>query len=323
MKGYKAFSKGLICRGKQYKVGETYTEDKAVPCERGMHFCEGPFDVWNYYDIFDADMQETEYAEVEAVDEPVTDDNQKYCTTKLRIVAKLSFAEFIKAGIDFLLEKTKPRDDRSLNDNGTKAARIGSSGYSAQIGSSGDYAQIGSSGDSARIGSSGGSARIGSSGDSAQIGSSGYSAQIGSSGYSARIGSSGNYAQIGSSGYSARIGSSGYSARIGSSGDSAQIGSSGDSAQIGSSGDSAQIGSSGDSAQIGSSGEDAVICCAGKHSRAKAKKGSWITLSEWVYHDTKERWVPACVKTEQVDGERIKEDTWYKLENGEFVEVEE
>lgn len=28
-----------------------------------------------------------------------------------------------------------------------------------------------------------------------------------------------------------------------------------------------------------------------------------------------------CVKTEQVDGERIKEDVFYKLENGKFKEV--
>ena len=34
-------------------------------------------------------------------------------------------------------------------------------------------------------------------------------------------------------------------------------------------------------------------------------------------------YTPVCVKTEQVDGERIKEDTFYKLENGKFVEVEE
>ena len=137
-----------------------------------------------------------------------------------------------------------------------------------------------------------------------------------------QIGSSGDYAQIGSSGYSAQIGSSGDYAQIGSSGDSAKIGSSGYSAKIGSSGYSAQIGSSGDSAKIDSTGEDSVICCAGHNSCAKAKQGSWITLSEWIYNDEKERYVPKCVKTEYVDGERIKADTWYKLVNGEFKEVE-
>ena len=97
--------------------------------------------------------------------------------------------------------------------------------------------------------------------------------------------------------------------------------SSGDYAQTGSSGDSAQIGSSGDYAQTESTGEYSVICCAGNKSMAKAKKGSWITLSEWKYSKEKKRNIPVCVKTEYVDGERIKEDTWYGLVDGEFQEV--
>ena len=103
--------------------------------------------------------------------------------------------------------------------------------------------------------------------------------------------------------------------------DKKQIGSSGDYAKIGSSGNSAQIGSSGDSAKIDSTGEDSVIMCAGLRSVAKAKIGSWITLAEWARDDRKGRWVPVCVKTERVDGIKIKPDTWYKLQDGEFVEA--
>ena len=60
--------------------------------------------------------------------------------------------------------------------------------------------------------------------------------------------------------------------------------------------------------------------CAGVASIAKAKVGSWITLAEWQMIE--DEYTPICVKTEKVDGEIIKADTWYKLENGEFVEVE-
>lgn len=84
-----------------------------------------------------------------------------------------------------------------------------------------------------------------------------------------------------------------------------------------------QIGSSGDYAKIYSTGEDSVIMCAGKESKAKAKVGSWITLSEWEWNNKKNRYVPVCVKTEYVDGNNIKADTWYQLKNGEFVEVTE
>ena len=93
--------------------------------------------------------------------------------------------------------------------------------------------------------------------------------------------------------------------------------------QIGSSGYSAQIGSSGDYAKIDSTGEDSVIMCAGNRSIAKAKVGSWITLAEWKWSDEKKRDVPVCVKTEYVDGDNIKADTWYQLKNGKFVEVTE
>ena len=159
-----------------------------------------------------------------------------------------------------------------------------------------------SSGNNARIGSSGDGAQIGSSGNDAKIGSSGYGAQIGSSGDGAQIGSSGNNAQIGSSGNNAKIGSSGYGA------------------QIGSSGYGAKISSSGYGAKIDSTGEDCVIMCAGINSVAKASKGSWVTLSEWSYSEEKQRYIPICVKTEFVDGEKIKADTYYSLKGGVFVE---
>ena len=271
MKGYKAFNPGLICRGKQYEENTAFEEQEAEICKSGMHFCENPFDVLDYYPLVNENGDFSDFAEVEA-DKVETDDNKKFCTKKLKIGAKLSFAWFVKACVEFCIEKTKFIPD-------------GSSGYRAQIGSSGDRAQIGSSGYGAQIGSSGDRAQIGSSGDRAQIGSSGYRAQIGSSGYGAQIGSSGYRAQIGSSGYGAQIGSSGYGA------------------------------------QIGSSGKNSVICCAGNHCRVKAKKGSWITLSEWGCNERGE-YAPICVKTEFVDGERIKEDTLYALENGEFVEAD-
>ena len=302
-KGYKAFKPGMICKDKQYAENTDYEEVGGKICEKGMmHYCVNPFDVLNFYDLVDESGKFSDFAEVKALDQPISGSDGKFAAKKLHIGAKLSFAGFIKACIDYTKEQTivnMPKSDVATGD-------------SAQIGSSGNSAQIGSSGNSARIGSSGDYARIGSSGDYAQIGSSGYSAQIGSSGDSARIGSSGDYA---------RIGSSGDYAQIGSSGDSARIGSSGDSARIGSSGYSAQIGSSGDSTRIDSTGVDSVICCAGHGCTVKAKIGSWITLAEWEYSEEKGRSVPRCVKTEYVDGEKIKADTWYRLENGEFVEV--
>ena len=294
---YKGFDENLCCRGFQYEIGKEYVHEGEIECcESGFHACTNPFDVLDYYK---ADGK-NRYCEVEQSGTIKTDNrDSKRASSKIKIKAEIGMAGLFKAGVEWIKEKTNPvpiiAETKDKNDN--------PSGCSAKIGSSGCSAKIGSSGNSAKIGSSGDSAKIGSSGDYAQIGSSGNSAQIGSSGNSAKIGSSGDYAQIGSSG------------------DYAKIGSSGDYAQIESSGNSAQIGSSGDCAQIESTGEYSVICCAGINSRAKAKKGSWITLSEWKYSEEKKRNIPVCVKTEYVDGERIKEDTWYRLVGGEFQEV--
>ena len=230
MKGYKGFNPGMVCKDKQYAENTVFEEEEAVICNSGMHFCENPFDVLDHYDLVNVDGSFNDFAEVEALGKVVTDDNEKYCTEKLKVGAKLSFAGFVKACVNFVYEKTIKEMPSSEVDSGNYA-KIGSSGRSAQIGSSGDFA---------------------------------------------KIGSSGNYAQIGSSG---------------------------------------------NSAQIDSTGEDSVICCAGNNSAVKAKKGSWITLSEWVYDETKRRNVPVCVKTEFVDGERIKENTFYMLTDGVFVEV--
>jgi hypothetical protein len=231
MKGFKGFEKDFSCGGKQCEENTTYEEYGEGCCYKGvMHFYEDPWEVLNHYDLVDGNGNLSEFAEVEALGQ-VWNDGEKRATNKIHVGAKLGLKGFLKACIDFTLEKTK------YESNGTNL-----SGNSAQIGSSGDYAQIGSSG---------------------------------------------YYAQIGSSG------------------------------------DSAQIGSSGDYAQINSTGEDAVIMCAGRKSKAKGKKGSWITLAEWVKDEEKGRYVPICVKTERVDGEKIKEDTYYTLKNGEFSEVEE
>ena len=287
MKGYKAFYKNMICKGdgyeKQYEENTTYEENGNEVCKSGvMHFCENPFDVLNYYPVVDDDCNISEFAEVEALGDVFkkSKNDDKSATNKLHIGAKLNLKGFIKACIDFSLEKTKVENK-----------------------SSGGYAQLASSGNWAKLASSGDDAKLASSGNWAKLASSGNGAQLASSGNWAKLASSGNGAQLASSGNGAKLASSG------------------NGAQLASSGNGAQLASSGNGAQLASSGKDSVVCAAGVESIAKAMIGSWIILSEWKYDRDKNRYVPVCVKTEQVDGERIKEDTFYKLENGEFVEV--
>ena len=165
IKGYKAYEKGLVCKGFQYEVGKTY-EQKESPkiCDRGFHFCENPLDVLNYYNLC-----ECEFTEVEAEGKVDKEDDKdtKIATNKIKIGAKLDLPMFIKASIDFVSESCK-KDKKTKDD----------SGYSAQLASSGYSAQLASSGNSAKLASSGNYAQLASSGDYAQLASSGYSAKL-------------------------------------------------------------------------------------------------------------------------------------------------
>ena len=95
MKGYKGFKKGLMCRGKQYAEDTVFEEESAVICETGMHFCKLPHQVFRYYEPGCGN----EFAEVETLDEVHTDDNEKFVTTKLKIGKKISVAELCKRSV--------------------------------------------------------------------------------------------------------------------------------------------------------------------------------------------------------------------------------
>ncbi len=332
IKAYKAFDKGMQCQGFQYEVGKEYDMGRDVECcKRGYHACESPLEVFDHYD-----MLTSRFAEVEQSGQIDSENGStKVCSSRIKIKAEQKLTDIINIGVEWLKDITSPSKIKvtgGLSDNGDDYKNINSSGDYVQIGSNGAYTQIsstgtyvkiGTSGEFVLIGSSGSCTQIGSSGDYAEICSGGDRAKIGSNGDNAKIGSNGHYTEISSNGGSVLINSNGGDAKIGSNGGFAKICSSGNDALIYSSGNYAQIVSNGDYAKIDSTGEDCVIMCSGEDSIVKAKVGSWITLAEWVWSNEKNRRVPKCVKTEYVDGERIKADTWYKIVNGEFEEVTE
>ena len=100
MKGYKGFEKGLVCRGKQYAENTVFEEDDAEICKSGMHFCALPHQVFAHY----PPGENHEFAEVEALDDSSTDDNTKYCTKKLRIGARISVFDMVKASVGAFFE---------------------------------------------------------------------------------------------------------------------------------------------------------------------------------------------------------------------------
>ena len=246
MKGYKAFKKGLICdptgnKPFQFAENTVFEERKAEVCKSGFHFCAEPMDVLNYY------PPESEFAEVEALDDVKTDDSVKYVTKKIRIGAKISLKDLISAQVD--IDFAKAKEDGNEH-----------------------YAQ-------------------GNRGHAAAQGNSGHAAAQGDNGHAAAQGYRGHAAAQGYRGHAAAQGNSGHAAAQGYYGH----------------------------AEV--DGKEAIAAAFGINGKAKACLGSWIMLAEWELKNG--NWHIAAVKTAQIDGEKLKADTWYILKNGKFEEAEE
>ena len=259
MKGYKAFKKGLICspngNTKQYAENTVFEEDKVDVCHSGMHFCKNPMDCLNYYDLVDDNGEVSDFCEVEAIGDIETYDNEKFCTNKLKIGAKIDLMGFVKASVNYIREtvscENKAGDDAQLaaGDDAQLAA-----GNRAKL-AAGNWSQL-AAGNWAQL-AAGNDAKL-AAGDGAKL-------------------AAGNLAKLAAGKYSNIV--SGHFSEI-------------------------------------TAKENSVIVC-GNDSKARAEKGSLIVLFE---RDCDGNIV--SFKAEVVDGKKIKENTFYKLVNGEFAEVE-
>ena len=214
--GYKAFNPGMICRGKQYEENAVFEEPEAKICNTGMHYCKNPFDVLEHYGFVNDNAEINEFAEVEALADEKTDDGRKFCTTKLKIGAKLSIHNFVNAFVEFTLKRT----------NGESAAT-----------NTGDWSAATNTGNRSAATNTG---------------------------------------------------------------------------------DRSAATNTGDQSAATNTGKDGVAVSWGRRGKARGEKGCYLVLAE--YDDSNNL---VCAKMEKVDGERIKENTFYTLKNGEFAVAEE
>ena len=223
--GYKAFNPGMIYRGKQYEENAVFEEPEAKICNTGMHYCKNPFDVLEHYGFVNDNAEINEFAEVEALADEKTDDGRKFCTTKLKIGAKLSIHNFVNAFVEFTLKRT----------NGESAAT-----------NTGDWSAATNTGD--------------------------------------------------------------WSAATNT----------GDRSAATNTGDWSAATNTGNRSAATNTGKDGVAVSWGRRGKARGEKGCYLVLAE--YDDSNNL---VCAKMEKVDGERIKENTFYTLKNGEFAVAEE
>ena len=131
----------------------------------------------------------------------------------------------------------------------------------------------------------------------------------------------------------------GASSATGTCGASSATGYKGASSATGDYGASSATGTCGASSATGYCGassaedKDVVAVAWGYKSKAKGVLGAFLVFADWEYTGSKDNpeydrnnqsaWVLNGAKMVQVDGENIKTDTWYTIENGEIAEVSE
>ena len=217
----------------------------------------------DFYGFVNDNGELNKFAEVEALDEPKTDDHKKFTTKKLKVGAKLGLSGLVNAFVDFTFKKidfskttsTNTGDYSASTNTGYRSASTNTGNYSAST-NTGDYSASTNTGD--------------------------YSASTNTGDYSAST-NTGDYSVSTNTGdYSASTNTGNYSAST-------------------------------------VDGKDSFAIATGIRGKAKGKLGCYIAVAEWV--ETFDGWKLRNFKAHKVDGKTIKEDTYYMLKDGKFVEI--
>lgn len=348
IKAYKGFNKDMTCRGFQFMEGESYEEPEAVLCESGFHACLNPLDCISYYPPSTSEFHEVELDELS--DEREFD--TKVCAKKIKIGTKLDVHGLCKAHFDFVKSNTTNTQIEE-NESSVLAGNESlvlveheshvSTGEKSCV-STGDYSSVSAGSGSSVFGSTASSVSVcnGSSvmcrskslvsagnksfvsvgpTSSVSVGERSLVSVGGASSVSTGDGSlvsAGNVSFI-STGWKSSVSTGDYS--LVSAGIDSSV-SSGDrsyvSAGYGASvlvGDESSVSCNGNA----SSGNNSVIVLRGSNCKAKGGIGTVIMIA----NEYDNSYYIAEWKAGVIDGKTLKPDTWYKLENGEFVECDD
>ena len=104
MKVYKATDKDMKCRGLQYEIGKTVEAEGPLSlCNNGLHACEAPLELFDYYSPADG----SRYFEADA--EGVSNERQndsKIVARKLTLGAEIGIPGLVKAHVEYVKAHT-------------------------------------------------------------------------------------------------------------------------------------------------------------------------------------------------------------------------
>ena len=315
IKAYKAFDKDLSCRGFKYEVGKEYEETGYIKvCEKGFHACPYPLDVFGYYPPAGA-----RFCEVEQSGKIDDSESNKVCSSKIRIGAELDIRGLVKAAVSYV----KERCTNECNAEPGKPATAGykgaaTAGYKGAA-TAGDYGAATAGDSGAATAGDSGAATAGNYGAA----TAGYKGAATAGDYGAATAGDSGAATAGDSGaatagnYGAATAGNYGAATAGYKG-AATAGNHG-AATAGNHG-AATAGNHGAATARGkaSTGYNGLSVARGKNVQVKGGIGAILVIAE----ERDNTYDIVDWKAVVVDGEVVKADTWYRLENGELVEVD-
>ncbi len=227
---------------------------------------------------------DSRYCEVEGDGETDRDNSDsKVACTKIRIGAEIKLPGIISAGVKFILDKVDWNNNKESNTGNQSAAT-----------NTGDRSAATNTGNRSAATNTGDQSAATNTGNRSAATNTGYQSAATNTGDQSAATNTGNRSAATNTGYrSAATNTGNRSAAT----------------------------NTGNRSAASAEGKESVAMAIGYASRAKGALGCWIVLSEWGRNENDNLYI-ADVQCIKVDGEQIKADTWYKLEDGKFVEIE-
>ena len=327
IKGYKGFNPDLTCRGFKYEVGKEYDTEKATSCQTGFHFCENPFDVFNYYASF-GEKGMNRFCEVEGSGEFDKSGADKIACTHIKINTEIGLQGLITAGIKFILDKVNWKDGEESN-TGFRSAATNTDDWSVAT-NTGEQSAATNTGFLSVATNTGNQSVATNTGNQSTATNTGFRSAAANTGYQSTATNTGdqsvainmgNQSVATNTGDQSVVTSTGNRSAATNTGYKSAATSTGCQSAATNTGFRSVATNTGDWSAANVEGKDSIAIVTGKDSKAKGALGCWIVLTE------REDWNGESypikeVKAFRVDDETIKADTYYKLVNGEAIEVE-
>ena len=225
---------------------------------------------------------DSRYCEVELEANNQSSDDSKRVGKKISVKAEIGIAGIIKAGVEYIKEQVNWEDDKATN-TGNRSAATNTGNRSAAT-NAGDYSAATNTG------------------------------------YRSAATNAGDYSAATNTGYQSAATNTGYQSAATNTGDYSAATNTGDYSAATNTGNRSAATNTGDYSAAIVEGKESIALATGIKSKAKGKIGCFIVLTEWKEINFEYHLVD--VKSAKVDGKNIKEDTFYMLKDGKFVEVD-